>query len=210
MQKYVIFGAALAGLLLSTTAEARRHHSRHATTRCAPGDLYRPSIRACESRGAHRLTMKDAAKFERVSKRDLRRMSRRERRAYEREMAAAEERAEREAARPRRLLSTNKYVGPTVVTENEDEVRAQEAAMAMVPPEAPVVAQKRVQTASADVETTMVPVAAQPAQAASQEKYVPLISGPFKIAAPLSLNPRPRFTSRFDWSPAVAGAAEWP
>jgi hypothetical protein len=79
MIKYVILGASLAGLILSsTTAEARRHHRGrgHHVTRCAPGDLFRPSIGQCESRRAHRITMREAAKFARVSKRELRGMSR--------------------------------------------------------------------------------------------------------------------------------------
>jgi hypothetical protein len=155
--------------------------------------------------------MREAAKFEHVSKRDLRRMSKRERRAYQREMAAAEERAEREDARPvRRLLSTNKYFGPTVVAETEEEAQAQEVAMAMVPTDVTSVTQKRVQTASADPEATVPSPSTQATQTAPQEKYVPLIAGPYKITAPLSLNPRPRFTSRVDWSPAVVGATEWP
>ncbi|RYD64035.1 MAG: hypothetical protein EOP83_10690, partial [Verrucomicrobiaceae bacterium] len=86
MRNYVILGAVVTGLLLSTSAEARRHHSRHSATRCAAGDLFRPSIGKCESRANHKQTMREAAKFERVSKRDLRRMSKRERRAYQREM----------------------------------------------------------------------------------------------------------------------------
>jgi hypothetical protein len=188
MIKYVILGASLAGLLVTTTsAEARRHHrGRHAVTRCAPGDLFRPSIGACESRGAHRITMREAAKFERVSKRELRRMSRRERRAYQREMAAAEARAEREAERPNRLLPTKPYLPPVLVT-NEAETQAAEAAM--MPVEAP---QKRVQTASADPEAAM--VVSRPKAPASDS----MTTLSYKTAAPFSLNPKPRFFSRVD------------
>lgn len=122
MHKYVVLGAAIAGLMLTTSAEARRRH--HGGAQCRLGQMYRPSLGICESRSAHRQTMRAASRFEEKSRRELRRMSRRERREYRREMREAA-RQEREEAPRNRVLAR----GPVIHVETEADTQAAEAAM---------------------------------------------------------------------------------